>query len=250
MKLIDKVISATMETLGRIKYSPKSAWIRRYTNLMYYDPKTIVLTASKVKVLEVGGYKFYATEALEGLADMSNDPWLQGVRSTDIVLDVGAHVGIMCIPLAKKAAKVYAVEPLYYEELRCNIELNSLTNVVIWNVLLGDYMLMSVRYHERENFVRGRTFANMKQEIGHLDFLKMNCEGGEWLVKPEEYLGIRELRLDYHVGRVDAKKRIREANDLVEFLLRNKYSVNYSYFNLGLHAQHKGFYRISATLEE
>jgi hypothetical protein len=89
----------------------------------------------------------------------------------------------------------------------------------------------------------------MKEQIGHIDFLKCNCEGGEWTILPREYLGIREIRLDYHIGRSGVKDRLRKAEDLIEFLECNKYDVVAEYINLGLHPQHKGFYRIRASKE-
>ena len=239
-----------LELLGRLKYSPKSAWIRKYTNLLYYDPKTIVLSVDKLKVLEVGGCKFYANEALEGLAQMDDSSWLAGTRPTDTVLDLGAHVGIMCIPLAKKVKKVYAVEPLYGKELKANLELNDLHNVVVWKAALGTGKAAKLRYHERSATVPMVSLPKMKDEIGPIDFLKANCEGGEWTMEPWELSGIREVRLDYHIGRTRAKERCEKAMRFVSWLKYHGYKVDVRYLSLGLHPQHKGFYKIMASRKE
>lgn len=244
--MIDKVF----ELAGRIKYSPKSAPIRKFTNLLFYDPNKMLLDVRKVKVLEVGGCKFQANEALEGLVDMTDDPWLGGTREDDVVVDLGAHVGIMCVPLAKKVKKVYAIEPLYAKELRANLKLNGLDNVEVWESALGKGEPIELRYHERSASVVTQSFSNYKEKAGHIDFLKCNCEGGEWNILPREYLGIREIRLDYHIGRRGAKSRIRKAEDLIDFLECNGYSGEVKYINLGWHPQHRGFYRISASKEE
>jgi len=241
------MISWLLETLGRIKYSPKSSFIRKFTNLLYYDPKKMILDINKVGVIEVGGCKFYANEALEGLVDMTDNPWLGGTRPTDVVLDLGAHVGIMCIPLAKKVKKVYAIEPLYVEELRANLELNGLDNVLTWGIALGNGRDIKLRYHERKRIVPTLTFKEIRNLTGPVDFLKCNCEGGEWLIKPEELQGIREIRLDYHIGRTKVKERHMETEAFVNWLSSNSYLVDVRYLSLGLHPQHKGFYKIMAS---
>lgn len=57
------------------------------------------------------------------------------VRSGDTILDIGAHVGTFCIPLARRAGptgQVCAFEPTpsTYELLLLNIELNGLASVI------------------------------------------------------------------------------------------------------------------------
>ena len=54
------------------------------------------------------------------------------LRSTDIVLDIGAHVGMITIRLAKTAKSVFAVEPLFTDELEGNVALNELHNVTMY----------------------------------------------------------------------------------------------------------------------
>ena len=55
-------------------------------------------------------------------------------------VNVGAHIGTVCIPLAKVAARVTAFEPFpkSFDHLKRNVELNSLSNVRIYNAALGD----------------------------------------------------------------------------------------------------------------
>ena len=67
---------------------------------------------------------------------MQNDYYLTQIavfREGDTVIDIGAHVGMVSIYLAKKFPfiKVYAIEPdpLNYACLKRNIELNRVTNV-------------------------------------------------------------------------------------------------------------------------
>ena len=71
---------------------------------------------------------------------MQNDYYLTQTavfREADTVIDVGAHVGVVSIYLAKKFPfiRVYAIEPdpLNYACLKRNIEINGVTNVIAIN---------------------------------------------------------------------------------------------------------------------
>ena len=83
----------------------------------------------------------YATSGIEyAIRRMQDDYYLTQAavfREGDIVIDVGAHVGVVSIYLAKKFPfiKVYAIEPdpLNYVCLTRSIEANRVTNVVAIN---------------------------------------------------------------------------------------------------------------------
>jgi tRNA G37 N-methylase Trm5 len=58
------------------------------------------------------------------------------VRPADTVLIVGAHIGALAIPLAKRCTRVLAVEanPFTFELLRYNLALNRCDNCTAYNV--------------------------------------------------------------------------------------------------------------------
>jgi FkbM family methyltransferase len=67
----------------------------------------------------------------------------QLVKPGDIVLDVGANIGTLTVPLARKvtaAGAVFAFEPqrLVYQLLCANVALNALVNVSCFNAAVGD----------------------------------------------------------------------------------------------------------------
>jgi len=67
--------------------------------------------------------------------------WIKSVQSTDVVLDVGANVGVYTLPIAQKAKMVYACEldPLNVAILKENVVLNSLQDrVMIIPVACGE----------------------------------------------------------------------------------------------------------------
>jgi FkbM family methyltransferase len=62
------------------------------------------------------------------------------VKNDSVVVDVGAHIGVYTIPLAKRATKVIAIEPhpKTSEMLDKSIKLNQLHNVVLIKKSVGD----------------------------------------------------------------------------------------------------------------
>ena len=67
--------------------------------------------------------------------------WIKSMQSDDVVLDVGANVGMYTVPIAKKTQTVYACEldPLNIAILKENLFLNSVTeNVVVLPFACGD----------------------------------------------------------------------------------------------------------------
>ena len=75
--------------------------------------------------IALGKYEEYETKLL-----------LRQLRPDDVAVDVGANIGYYTILMAKKAKKVYAVEPeeINFEILQKNVTANNLKNVVLIKV--------------------------------------------------------------------------------------------------------------------
>ncbi len=65
---------------------------------------------------------------------------LERCDTTSRVLFVGAHIGSLAIPVAKRSGKVVAIEanPATFELLRINVVLNDLHNIELHNFAAGD----------------------------------------------------------------------------------------------------------------
>ena len=77
----------------------------------------------------------YLGKALELYGEWSQgevDLLLSLIKNDDVVIDAGAHIGTLTVPLAQKAKIVYAFEPQpYLFHILCgNVAINSLTNVI------------------------------------------------------------------------------------------------------------------------
>lgn len=189
--------------LSKLKHSPKLSGIRKYTNLLYYDPKFVNVDLRNFDIVEVDSCRFHVTDQINAVQRVRDNDWFKGVRITDTVVDIGANIGAMTVPFAKIAYKVIAVEPLFTEELRENIILNDLHNVVIREVAIGRrFGETKIQFAGRECNVVVVPFESIKKLAGgKIDFLKMDGEGCEWDIEPEELKGIRELRIEFHIAR-------------------------------------------------
>jgi len=146
------------------------------------------------------------------------------IRKHDIVVDIGAHIGIFSLFAAAQAkgGRIYSYEPdpENFDLLQQNIKINSTENIALFRLGLSgkkeirQLFLSSQRktehsiYIEAENSVDIRcvTLKDVFDEnrLGEIDLLKMDCEGAEYEVlfnTPQNYLRrIRKISLEYHDG--------------------------------------------------
>ncbi len=141
------------------------------------------------------------------------------VPEGSVVLDVGANIGAFSVAAGRRAAVVYALEPVgaNFEILRRNIELNQAGNVVAERLAMSSEngeCEMSVagvyssihfrRANTKLEKVRTVTLESFLDERGitQLDYLKMDCEGAEWdiiLKSPPDVLArIKHIEMEFH----------------------------------------------------
>jgi hypothetical protein len=123
----------------------------------------------------------------------------QDIGMDDIVIDIGANIGAFSLLAAKKARWVHAYEPVMFDVLRKNIELNVANNVVPHHYALGDGKEMSIKWQGKTVTVPTMTLTGMVELAGgRCDFLKCDCEGAEWGILPRELLDIRRIEIEFH----------------------------------------------------
>jgi len=142
----------------------------------------------------------------------------------DVVVDIGAQVGMVSVYLAKKypGITVYAFEPApdNYHRLLKNIESNSVKNITAFNAAVGDGSGLVLRGHPDRNsggisgFKNGDEIARYKETMTFPDLmkmlynkriklLKMDCEGAEYpfLKGNEELLrNVDHFVAEFHTG--------------------------------------------------
>ncbi len=121
------------------------------------------------------------------------------IQQDDVVLDVGANRGYFSIYMSKMAEHVYSVEPFFIDELNDNIAMNQAAeNITVFPFALSnDDFEMEVR--GRTTICKGKPFNELLEMCGtQIDFLKCDCEGGEWNIKPDDLSGIRRIEMEIH----------------------------------------------------
>ena len=236
--------------LSKFKHNPKLAGIRKYTNLLYYDPGFVTIDLTKFDIIETDGYRFYVTDQINMNRRVIGNSWFEGVRSTDIVVDIGANIGAITIPLAKVARKVYAVEPLYYEELEANVKLNGLNNVEILKCGIGEASEIEIDFAGRKRTALLIPFSVLKERIGEqINFLKMDGEGCEWGIEPSELKSIRELRMEFHIPRGAVKEHMVKYEEYLGWMKTEGYDVHISFVEVGPNPYFKLYPEVRATLK-
>lgn len=144
------------------------------------------------------------------------------VQKSDIVIDVGAHIGTFSLyAWARGAEKVYAYEPSRdnYEYFVKNIKLNHAENIQAYNVAVHPIKSEAIFYEEKgreksmSNLFKIRTPNSISYQVkcmsldyilrseivDQVDFLKMNIEGTEHeLLQKTELMRIKKIAMEVH----------------------------------------------------
>ena len=129
------------------------------------------------------------------------------IKSDDIVIDIGAHLGFFTIMASKIASQgtVYAFEPFskHYNLLKDNIEQNGIKNVKYYNeavydkkgelnfyyTLDGDPTNTSIYNIDKKNNVYSEKINStslseffLREKITKCNFMKIDCEGAEYSI--------------------------------------------------------------------
>jgi len=203
-----------LAVLSKWKRSPKFAGIRKYTNLLYYDPNKVCIPMGVADYIVVDDCKFALSDQLNMMQRIKGNYWFAHVRATDRVIDLGANVGVVAIPLARKAKRVLAVEPVatFHKGLSKNVELNDLKNVTLYPYAVGNGDLVKIGFAGYgNNLVRSVPLNRIVEASGGVDFLKVDIEGYEWgNIYPEDCDKIAEVRFEFHIRRRHKKEDLAE----------------------------------------
>jgi FkbM family methyltransferase len=153
--------------------------VRENNSLMYLDNSDV----SKI-IRDNGYFELETTTLIKAL-----------LKKDDIALDIGAHIGYYTLLMARKCKEVLAFEPnqINYSNLRENIKLNKLNNVITINAAVTEKEGFTQLCKHWENTGMHRIYCanwcrkdheyvttkNIDSIIEKADFIKMDCEGSE-----------------------------------------------------------------------
>jgi FkbM family methyltransferase len=124
--------------------------------------------------------------------------WFDDIAPHDRVIDIGANVGAFCIRASRFSPHVVAVEPVTADRLRENILLNDVPVQVIEGAL-GNGKLQKITWDNREVASPTYPLRTLIRMAGGCDFLKCDCEGSEWEIKPDDLACIRRIEMELHI---------------------------------------------------
>lgn len=156
--------------------------------------------------------------------DVFSDYRFNDIRKDDIVLDIGANVGAFSLFVSRMVKHVYAVEPMLTDILKQNVSLNKADNITVLDEALGKGMLEIPWVGCKPRKIMGKSLGELIKVCGgHVDFLKMDCEGAEWSIEPNELAGIRRIEAEIH--NFDGKH---DLNDFLKMLNGCGFKYDYS----------------------
>lgn len=164
-------------------------------NYAYVDTRLIEAVQTKF-----GLFKFNkALQQYYNVFEQIEEYKVDDLKKSDVVLDIGANVGVFTVLAAKSVSQVVAVEPLFWRELDQNIKLNRLNNVVSLPCALGRTSTMEISFCNKKEQVQCIEIPEIKKRLGvKPTFLKTDCEGGEWSLTPDDFEGIRAVEAEVH----------------------------------------------------
>ena len=161
-----------MGLIKALNLNGRSTFSNEFMQLL--DPRIdVVLDNQKLTFRTGNGRLLWRAKSL-----LTEEPlmitWISAMQSADVVLDVGANVGIYTIPIAKRVQTVYACEldPLNIAILKENMFLNAVTeNVVVLPFACGvsakivDVKFRDLAYGDALQLIEGGDPQNTR--LGH-----------------------------------------------------------------------------------
>jgi FkbM family methyltransferase len=120
------------------------------------------------------------------------------IRKDDVVVDIGANAGAFCIRASRFSDHVIAVEPLTTGLLARNIALNR-SPVRVLDLALGDGSRQEITWDGLRKTLNTVNLRTIIDRAGGCDFLKCDCEGAEWVIRPQDLNGIRRIEMELHL---------------------------------------------------
>ncbi len=191
--------------------------IQDFLNRRYQDKSKVILSRDRYNLIGNEHGLFNWDNMVETIESADHDYDISNLKPDDIALDIGACIGAFAIKASHYCKHVYAVEPIYANELRKNIALNHINNITVLDYSLGtverDFNGL-ITENLKDFSAKFKTLPELIDLCnGHVDFIKCDCEGGEWIIKPDELKDIRIFEAEIHIN--DKKYELKNFEELL-----------------------------------
>ena len=210
-------------------------WINTASNVLlrHCYPGYFRVDIKNVTALNTEYGSFYYNKALQNFPDVFEqieEYDISDFSKDDVVLDIGANLGVFTVKVAPLVKHVIAVEPLFFDELRANVELNNLKNVACLPYALGPERMIDISFCGKSKQVKCIELKNLCEynydEVPNV--LKIDCEGGEWSVPPEEFADYFD-RIEGEFHNFDCEGHRQDPEKYLDSLKAVGYDCKYEY---------------------
>lgn len=219
-----------------------------------------------------GGFGSAIFEAMEGKFErvFAREIWEEGyyfahgakINRNGVVLDIGGHIGLFSVLADMLGGRVYTFEPVlkHFNYLMHNLVENRCTNTTpILGAVMDVSGVMQVQIpEETEESNSGTAFVGQPiagfgsqlckvysihevlQMTGKIDFMKIDCEGGEYAIlygmTDKEFEETKQISMEFHIDPQSPQLSALESGTKLKGFLESKgYTVflDWTYGNQG-----------------
>lgn len=146
------------------------------------------------------------------------------VEENDVVMDVGASIGPFSYCLKDRNIKhLYAIEPSESQIKVLSNNIKDIPHTIIPNVVNDKNLKIYDNFGEsgEDKIVSSKKFMSIIEEnnITVIDFLKTDCEGGEYEIFDVENIcwlknNVKKISGEWHLDTIETKQKFREFRDV------------------------------------
>lgn len=141
---------------------------------------------------------FYIDENIDTIREIMDNYSPDDLRPTDNVLDIGACIGVFSLTVHKRVNRVYAVEPLFSDILKKNIELNNAKNIIVLDYALGSGEI-EIQWQGHTKTITALSLEDIIKQCGDkIDFIRCDCKGGEWSMTLPDIFNVRRIEAEVY----------------------------------------------------